>query len=262
MPHQRLLLKLRSCGVGGKLLNWVEAFLTGRRQRVSVNGSRSEWAAVTSGVQQGTVLGPLLFVVFVNDLPGEVSSSVKMFADDTKIYRSVSQASDVHLLQADLNALSGWSERWQLPLNREKCKALHLGRNNENHVYDMGGTQLTQTLVEKDLGIQVDSQLKFREQAAAAVSKASRILSVIRRSFGLLGETTLPLLFRTMVRPHLEYANAVWGPFNREDQKRIERVQRRATRLVASVRGRPYEERLPSSQSAVLVLTTVVAVVI
>ena len=98
--------------------------------------------------------------------------------------------------------------------------------------------------VEKDLGIQVDSQLKFREQAAAAVSKASRILSVIRRSFGLLDETTLPLLFRTMVRPHLEYANAVWGPFNREDQRRIERVQRRATRLVASIRGRPYEERL------------------
>ena len=235
VPHQRLLLKLRSCRVGGKLLNWVEAFLTGRQQRVSVNGSRSEWAAVTSGVPQGTVLGPLLFVVFVNDLPGEVSSSVKMFADDTKIYRSVSQASDVHLLQADLNALSGWSEQWQLPFNREKCKALHLGRRNENHVYDMGGTQLTQTLVEKDLGIQVDSQLKFREQAAAAVSKASRILSVIRRSFGLLDETTLPLLFRTMVRPHLEYANAVWGPFNCEDQRRIERVQRRATRLVAGV---------------------------
>ena len=152
VPHQRLLLKLRSCWVGGKLLNWVEAFLTGRRQRVSVNGSRSEWAAVTSGVPQGplgAVLGPLLFVVFVNDLPGEVLSSVKMFADDTKIYRSVSQASDVHLLQADLNALVGWSERWQLPFNREKCKALHLGRRNENHMYDMGGTQLTQTLVEK-----------------------------------------------------------------------------------------------------------------
>ena len=114
-----------------------------------------------------------------------------MFADDTKLYRSVSQASDVHLLQADLNALIGWSERWQLPFNCEKCKALHLGRRNENHVHDMGGTQLTQALVEKDLGIQVDSQLKFREQAAAAISKASRILSVICRSFGLLDETTL-----------------------------------------------------------------------
>ena len=111
VPHQRLNLKLRSCGVGGKLLNWVKAFLTGRRQRVSVNDLRSEWAAVTSGVPQGTVLDLLPFVVFVNDLPGEVSSSVKMFADDTKIYRIVSQASDVHLLQADLNGLIGWSER-------------------------------------------------------------------------------------------------------------------------------------------------------
>ena len=98
VPHQHILLKLRSCGVGGKLLDWVEAFLTGRRQRVTVNGLRSEWATVTSGVPQGTVLGPLLFVVFLNDMPGEISSSIKMFTDDTKVYRSVNQASVVHLL--------------------------------------------------------------------------------------------------------------------------------------------------------------------
>ena len=108
----------------------------------------------------------------------------------------------------------------------------------------MGDVQLVSTTVEKDLGIHVDSQLKFREQAAAAIAKASRILAVIRRSFNAIDEITLPLLFRTMVRPHLEYANSVWGPFNREDQKRVERVQRRATRLVPGVRDLPYEERL------------------
>ena len=244
VPHQRLLLKLRSCGVGGKLLNWIAAFLMGRQQRVTVNGVRSDWVEVTSGVPQGTVLGPLLFVVFVNDLPGNVSSSVKMFADDTKIYRNIGQTSDIQLLQRDLDALLEWSERWQLPFNHDKCKILCLGRRNDCHAYHMGGSQLIQTSVEKDLGIHVDCQLKFREQAAAAVSKASRILAVIRRSFSVIDESTLPLLFRTMVRPHLEYANTVWGPFNREDQKRVEQVQRRATKLVTSIRDRPYEERL------------------
>jgi len=150
----------------------------------------------------------------------------------------------IQVLQSDLDALSDWSERWQLPFNRDKCKVLHLGRRNVNHVYHMRDVQLIQTSVEKDLGVHVDCHLKFREQAAAAISKASRILAVIRRSFSVIDETTLPLLFRAMVRPHLEYANTVWGPFNRNDQKRIERVQRRATRLVASVRDRPYEERL------------------
>ena len=197
-----------------------------------------------SPVPQGTVLGPLLFVVFVNDLPREILSSVKMFADDTKLYRSVRQTSDVQALQADLDALVAWSRRWQLPFNRGKCKSLHLGGRNNSHVYHMGDVQLVSTPVERDLGVHVDSQLKFREQAAAAISKASRILAVIRRSFNAIDEITLPLLFRTMVRPHLEYANSVWGPFNREDQKRVERMQRRATKLVPGVRDLPYEGRL------------------
>lgn len=244
VPHQRLLLKLHSCGIRGRLLRWIRAFLTGRQQRVIVNGVKSDWAAVTSGVPQGTVLGPLLFLVYVNDLPENVSSVIKMFADDTKVYRGVSQASDIQALQSDLDTLLQWADRWQLPFNRAKCSSLHLGRLNASHVYRMGDTQLTQVLVEKDLGIQLDHQLKFREQAAAAIARASHILATIRRSFSVIDETTLPLLFRTMVRPHLEYANAIWGPFNRNDQKRIERVQRRATKLVASVRQLPYEERL------------------
>ena len=244
VPHQRLLLKLRSCGVGGKLLTWIEAFLTGRQQRVTVNGTKSDWAPVTSGVPQGTVLGPLLFVIYVNDMPGEVRSSLKMFADDTKLYRSVGRESDNGVLQEDLDSLVEWSERWQLPFNREKCKTLHLGGRNDCYTYHMGDVQLSQTPVEKDLGVFVDRHLKFREQAASAITKASRIMAVIRRSFSVIDKTTLPLLFRTMVRPHLEYANSVWGPFNREDQKKVERVQRRATRLVSGIRDLPYEERL------------------
>ena len=192
VPHQHLLLKLRARGVDGKLLNWVQAFLTGRQLRVRANSLKLEWAAVTSGVPQGPVLGPLLFVVHVNDLPR--SFMIKMFTD-TKIYRSVSRASGVLTLQVDLDTLVEWSERWQLPFNRSKCKSLQLGPRNGNHIYRMDDTQLDQTSVEKDLGIHVDQQLKFCEQAAAAILKASHILPVFRKSFALLDESTLPLLF-------------------------------------------------------------------
>ena len=135
VPHQRLLLKLQSCGIRGRLLEWIRAFLTDRQQRVSINGAKSDWAPVTSGVPQGTVLGPLLFLVFVNDLPACVSSGLKLFADDTKLYRSVGQASESEALQRDLDALLGWSEKWQLPFNQSKCKSLHLGPRNANHLY-------------------------------------------------------------------------------------------------------------------------------
>ena len=232
VPHQRLLCKLRAYGVGERLLRWLESFLVGRRQRVILNGAKSSWATVKSGVPQGSVLGPLLFVLYVNDLPDAVQCNTQMFADDTKIYQSMSSLPDAKKLQTDLSAAINWSNQWQLLFNAEKCRALHIGGSSEGQPYYMGGCQLERTALEKDLGVLVDSELKFREQAAAAVLKATRILSVIRRSFETINEETLPALFKTLVRPHLEYCNTIWGPFNRADQQRVERVQRRATRMV------------------------------
>ena len=244
VPHLRLLRKLEACGVAGRLLRWIEAFLTGRRQRVVLNGACSSWAKVVSGVPQGSVLGPLLFVIYVNDLPDVVQSSVQLFADDTKIYRPVRQAADVLALQGDLDALVRWSSQWQLPFNTDKCKSFHIGPGNSKHAYSMDSIVLAQTNVEKDLGVQIDDSLKFREQAAAAVAKGFQILSVIRRSFLTLDRITLPLLFKSLVRPHLEFGNLIWGPHNRADQKLVERVQRRATKLVPDLRRLPYTDRL------------------
>ena len=244
VPHKRLLRKLQAYGVEGRLLRWIESFLTNRCQRVVLNGVKSSWASVLSGVPQGSVLGPLLFVMFVNDMPDVVQSSILIFADDTKIYRPVRQASGVQSLQSDIDALVRWSAQWQLPFNTSKCKSLHIGSGNVRHVYDMNGAVLAQTAVEKDLGVQIDDCLKFREQAAAAVAKGFQILSVIRRSFLTLDSTTLPLLFKTLVRPHLEFGNVIWGPYNRADQQQVERVQRRATKLVPELRSLPYTARL------------------
>ena len=167
-----------------------------------------------------------------------------MFADDTKIYRPVTLDLHRERLQKDLDAVVALSDAWQLPFNESKCKVLHVGGRNPENNYMIWDGALQKSYLEKDLGVQVDSELKFRREAACAVAKASQILALIRRSFELLDSMTLPLLFKSLVRPHLEYECATWRPFNRADQKRVERVQRRATRLVSEIRHKPYPERL------------------
>ena len=244
VPHLRLLNKLQSYGVSGKLLAWIAAFLTNRKQQVVLDGCHSDWTDVVSGVPQGSVLGPLLFLVYVNDLPDVVHCDVKLFADDTKLFTKVQSYSDAARLQSDLESLLRWSNTWLMPFNQSKCKVLHFGHANQEFSYSMDGAPLGSTSLEKDLGVHIDPELKFREHASSAVGKATQVLAVIRRSFALLDEDTLPMLFKTLVRPHLEYGNLIWGPFNRADQRRVERVQRRATRLVGNIRQRPYEERL------------------
>ena len=242
VSHERLLSKLKGHIIGSRLLDWIRAFLVGCFQRVVIQGSKSEWAPVSSGVPQGSVLGPTLFTVFVNDMPAQVEHSIKLFADDTKLYCRMPAAAPS--LQADLDTLVNWSAMWQLPFNASKSRVMHIGPNNPELAYLLDNSPVEVSGEEKDLGIIIDRQLKFRSQAASAISKASQMLAVVRRSFANIDSTTLPLLFKAMVRPHLEYGNTIWGPFNRTDQKQVEQVQRRATRLVKSIRHLSYPERL------------------
>ena len=244
VPPKRLLQKLETHGIGGKLLRWIGAFLLERQQRVIVGGCRSGWAPVPSGVPQGSVLAPLLFILYVNDVPDTLSCGIKVFADDSKLYRPVRHFTDPPALQEDLNAAVRWADKWQLTFNADKCKVLHIGRQNRHHPYTLRGETLEDTAAERDLGVYVDAELKFRRQAAAAVSKASKVMAVMYRSFQLLNSLTLPILFKTLVRPHLEYGNLIWGPFNRADQQLVERVQRRATKMVPELRHLPYPSRL------------------
>ena len=243
VPHLRLLNKLEGYGITGRLKGWIASFLSDRRQQVVIRGHCSPWVPVTSGVPQGSVLGPMLFIIFINDLPESVQSSIKVFADDTKIFGTPS-STGTSSIQRDIEEVAKWSEKWQLPFNESKCKVLHLGPRNPGHSYTMNGLQLNTVEVEKDLGVQLDSDLKFRKQAASAAAKGNQMLALIKRSFICIDATTLPILFKTLVRPHLEYGNLIWGPFNRADQRLIERVQRRATKLVRELRHLPYQERL------------------
>ncbi|CAH1277366.1 Hypp9585 [Branchiostoma lanceolatum] len=244
VPHQRLLCKLGSYGVKGDLYNWVKDFLASRKQRVVLNGTSSSWTPVRSGIPQGSVLGPVLFVVYINDLPEAVSSTVRIFADDSKLYQGVKDNKGRVNLQKDLEALRDWSASWQLPFNVGKCKVLHMGNNNNRQIYTLGDQVLEETTAEKDLGVTVDNHLKFHTHTAQAKNKGNQMLGLIKKSFANLDEQTLPILFKTMVRPHLEYGNVIWGPHYKAGKQELEKVQRRATKMVPSLRELPYSTRL------------------
>ena len=245
VPHERLLLKMQTYGIAGNVLTWVEGFLKDRVQRVRVGEAFSRETKVLSGIPQGSILGPILFTIFINDLPDNMECSCKIFADDTKIYNSTDNNDK---LQRDLDRMIDWSNTWNLHFNASKCKVVHFGIKNPMYSYNMKTDNDTVTLQtseeEKDLGVTFDHSLKFDRHITNAISKANKMLGIIKRSFTFRDKDTLTRLYKTLVRPHLEYANTVWHPLLKRQSISIEKVQRRATRLVKSIRHLSYEERL------------------
>ncbi len=248
VPHKRLIRKCEAYGIKGKLLNWLQAFVSGRRQRVSVNGSKSTWSDVCSGVPQGSVIGPLLFVIFINDMPHNITNFVSLFADDTKLFGRSTTQSDKDSIQDDLQKLQDWSVKWDLRFNEQKCKSLYLGKNNAKKTYMMGSIQnpvlLEETLAEKDLGITIDNELSFAKHIMQAVKKANQLVGMIRRTFTYLDNETFTKLFTSLVRPILEYGNCVWSTNLQYLIQDIENVQRRATKLLPGMYDLVYEDRL------------------
>ena len=246
VPHERLKIKLHQCGIRDPILNWISSFLSERQQRVVVNDVLSQWEKVTSGVPQGSVLGPILFIIFINDIHEGINSCIKLYADDTKLFRVIKDDNDPKTLQDDIYRLSSWAEKWQLKFHPEKCKILHVGEGNSNY-YRLTNTDcdfLPRTQIQKDLGVYIDDKLNFNEHVSRAVTKANQTLGLIRRSFQYLDKETLCLLFKSIVRPLLEYGNTIWHPILKRDIDKIESVQRRATKLVPCLKNLPYAERL------------------
>ena len=247
VPHRRLLKKLRSYGIDGKLLGWIKEFLSNRTQTVKVNGTYSDPSNVKSGVPQGSVLGPILFVLYINDLPENLNSHVLLFADDTKVFRSIRTQEDARLLQLDIDALLRWSQDWLLNFHPDKCHVLTLGkfeRIKHTERYRLDNHELEHVFEEKDLGVIIDSELKFEEHIAAKVKKANAMMGLIRRSFTFLDGDLFKKLFTSFVRPHLEYACAIWTPFLKKNITIIENVQRRGTKLIDGFYELTYNERL------------------
>ena len=142
VPHERLLEKAKGYGIRGYILQWIKLFIKGRRQRVVVNGKKSSWRDVKSGVPQGSVIEPLLFLLFINDMPNEIKCNIQLFADDAKIFKTVKNEEDHQDLVKDLDNLENWARLWQMKFNVGKCKVLHLGRRNPRYEYNMGDRTL------------------------------------------------------------------------------------------------------------------------
>ena len=159
VQHNRLLFKLSKYGFADDLLRWIDHFLTGRRQRVLLNGSPSEWKHVISGVPQGTILGPILFLFFINDLPDAVKCKTKLFADDAKLFSPITTLNDCVNLQHDLDSLSRWSKKWLINFNKEKCVVLRVKKILDFDYY-IDNHKLLEVTDQIDLGISVSNDLK------------------------------------------------------------------------------------------------------
>ena len=244
VPHQRLLCKLQQIGIHGEIYEWIKSFLSERYQRVGVNGVHSGWTKVRSGVPQGSVLGPILFIIFINDLPEHIEAWSSIFADDTKVLETVTNEDDCKRLQKDLDDLVEWAETWKLKFNPEKCKLMHIGYRNNHYNYYMKGHMLKKVETEKDLGVIMSHDLKPHANIEHHVKKANKMLGIIRRTFKYLNEDSFLALYKAYVRPHLEYCQQVSYPYLQKDADELENVQRRATKLVNTIRHLDYEDRL------------------
>jgi len=245
VPHAELLYKLRSHGIRGRVYSWIAGWLMGRVQRVVLNGYKSSWKPVCSGVPQGSVLEPLLFMLFVNDLEYGLGGRVYKFADDTKLVRTVNAPEDCIGMQRDLDKLVGWARRWRMSYNVSKCQVMHFGGRNPCFSYDLEGVWLSESSVERDLGVLVSTDLKCGAQCLAARNRANGVLGYINRLVGYKSREVIVKVYAAFVMPHLEYALPAWAPHYRKDVDMLESIsQRRARRLIPRVMALRYNDRL------------------
>ena len=230
VSHNELLVKLWHFGITGDLWYWFKAYLTDRKQYVSINNYHSLLLPVISGVAQGSILGPLLFLVFINDLPDYVLNSTMLpFADDVKCSLSNSSQMDWSLLQNDLDVLSVWSKHWNLFFNESKCSVVRFGfqKFSSSHVYSINSCVIQNDNQHKDLGIIVSSDLSWTNHIIYIAAKAYKILALLRRSFRNCNSVhSKKLLYISLVRSLLIYGSQVWHPHLLKDINALEAIQR------------------------------------
>ena len=213
ISHPKLLLKLSAYGLSGNLFHWIKAFLTNRRQLVRINSSHSNICSVTSGVVQSSVLGPLLFTIFINDIVDSLddTTTAKLFADDLKLYTNISTSNSIDL-QHQLEIILNWSKIWQLPISFSKCTILHLGLGKQQHQYEFQNSPIRQSNTVRDLGILIDPKLNFTSHIHSLVSRSKIRSSQIIRCFLSRNIPLMTRAFTIFVRPTLEYASTTWSP--------------------------------------------------
>ena len=245
VSHYRLLTKLASLGFSQNILNILSDFLGNRTMNVKVGDAISETKPVFSGVPQGSVLGPLLFLLFINDLPENVKNIIKIFADDVKM---IADPTNLQIIQADLEELHVWEGLWLLHFNIDKCKVLHIGKSNPLHDYEFLGNILQSCESEKDLGVTFNKKLNFNEHICTSISKAKSSLAWLLRNTISRDPYVMKTAYKQLVRHNVEYCCQVWAPNARHGNWRtildIESVQRTFTRIIKGMENLSYKQRL------------------
>ena len=236
--HIILLAKLEALGITGSLLRWMDSYLTSRTQRVKTKGTYSSLIAVTSGVPQGSHLGPLLFFnVFVNDIgAGIINSKFLLLADNLKPYRTIESLNDALQLQGDLTRVAEWCALNRMELNAPKCRVLTVTRHKTGVVYrySINNEALDSAQSIRDLGGVIDRSLSFTEHYCCVINRASKMRRYIKRTAANFPDPrALTALYTALVRPHLEYASPIWSPSTCKHVDGLEAVQRRFPRFVA-----------------------------
>ena len=238
VPHQRLLKKLHFYNLDANVIGWIESFLTNRTQRVIVDGYTSNEAPVLSGVPQGTVLGPLLFLIFINDIAKNVSSSIRLFADDCLMYRETQNQEQCQLLQKDLDTLAAWSITWGMAFNVSKCNIISITnatKKKQVFGYSMNNQVLKTVNSTAYLGLTINDKLQWGEHINSISGAANRMLGFLARTLTKCPQKLKEKAYMTAVRPKLEYGAAIWDPHQDVYINKIEMVQRRAARFVRNV---------------------------
>ena len=251
IPHRPLLDKLMYLGFNEYILRWVTSYLTCRSQRVVVNGESSSQVPVVSGVPQGSVLGPLLFIIYINDL-AECNfcsgSKLVMYADDVLLYRNILRAEDYVSLQADLNTVDEWSSSNYLQFNLSKCKYMVMSRkknvSSPPTPFTLSGHLFDRVYSFKYLGVLIAYDLTWYSHTKMVCDKARKLLGLLYRKFYDASAGTLCQLYLSMVRPHLEYASPVWSPHLAKDMELIEGVQKFALRIASKSWTMTYHDLL------------------
>ena len=248
VPHRKLLHKLDHYGVKGPIHRWLENFLTNRSMRVVLEGEQSEEVLVESGVPQGTVLGPILFLCHINDLPLCVKSQVRLFADDCLLYRTINNFQDHLTLQNDLTKLEDWACKWGMRFNAKKCYILRI-RDKMNYLfYKLDNCILQQVPNNPYLGLQIQQDLKWNTHVCNISKKASSTLGFLQRNLRHCSKDCRRSAYISLVRSTLEYGSIIWDPHYKNDIDRLERLQHRAARFICQ----DYSSRTPGCVTTML----------
>ena len=230
VSHEKLIYKLHGYGIRGKTLRWIKSFLNGRSQTVVLEGDCSEEVPVTSGVPQGSIL----FLVYINDLPENVKSQVRFFADDTAAYLAINSLADSRQLQDDLDILQDWEVNWNMEFNPGKCQVIRVTRSRSPlpTTYMLHNQTLEVVPCARYLGVDISHDLSWKPHINRITDNANKSLGFLRRNLKAKNLQLRERAYKAIVRPQLEYAASVWDPHTQDDINKIEMVQRRAGRWV------------------------------